>query len=114
LHRTRLASLVVDDEKELLIPGPEEAAGAARALCLAAGKHEGCVPLSASCWLLPWVPVQGRPSAVRLGPEQLWSCTSRLGVQGGIEMRAMVLKQVRQGQGDGEWGKRRPGKLFLL
>lgn len=98
LCRMRLAWLMIDDEEELLIPGPEEAAGVAWALCLAAGKHKGCVPLGSSRWLLPWVPVQGSPSALRLVPEQLRSCTSRLGVPGRTDMRAMALKRIWQGQ----------------
>lgn len=61
--------LTPDDEKELPIPGPEEAAGAARALILGAGKHEGgCVLLGPPCRLLPWVPGQGGPRLSGSGP----------------------------------------------
>lgn len=70
------------DEKELSIPGPAEAAGVARVLRLAAGKDEGHVRLGDSRRLLLWVPVRGSPSAVCPVPEQLRSCTPRLGEQG--------------------------------
>lgn len=51
--------LMLDDDKELLIPGREESAGVVQVLCLAAGRHKGCVPLCTSCWLLPWMLVEG-------------------------------------------------------
>ena len=94
MYHARLAWLMLDDKKEPLIPGPEEAVGVAQALRLAAGKHEGCVPLGAYRRLLPWVPVQGSPSAVCPVPEQLRSCTPRLGEQGWINMKAAELRRV--------------------
>lgn len=81
---------MLDDEKELLIPGSEEAVGVARVVGLVAGKHEGCTARQ----LLPGVPVQGGPSAVCPVPEQLWSCTLRLVEQGWVNMRATELKRV--------------------
>lgn len=103
-----------DDEKELPVPGPEEAAGAARAPILGAGKHDGgCVLLGPSCWLLPWVPVPGGPSALRLR-----SCAPRLGEQVRVNRRATELSDKVRGEwGVGEGllgGKGRPGKLALL
>lgn len=75
---------MLDDEKELSTPGPEEAMGVAWVLILGAGKHEGgCVVLGPSRWLLPWVLVQGSPSAL------CRSCTPRLGEQVWVNRRAM-------------------------
>lgn len=109
-HRTRLARLMPDDEKELPVPGPEEAAGAARAPILGAGKHDGgCVLLGPSCWLLPWVPVPGGPSAL-----QLRSCAPRLGEQVRVNRRATELKQGPRGMGSGRGtarGQRKAGQI---